>query len=109
HTRPARNFDQQESRLVTRCILILASVSLSTLYACADFGMSPFRGRLSGKPLPTNTCVAVVPKAKRKHAWRISFTVEMMTDIALDHSPNCHIICGGILLVQFSAVNVSVG
>jgi hypothetical protein len=71
--------------------------------------MSPFRGRLSGKPLPTNTCVAVVPKAKRKHAWRISFTVELMTDIALDHSPNCHIICGGILLVQFSAVNVSVG
>jgi hypothetical protein len=29
--------------------------------------------------------------------------------IALDHSPNCHIICGAILLVQFSAANVSVG
>jgi hypothetical protein len=36
----------------------------------SDFGMSPFRGQLSGKPLPAGYYEAVVPQSKRNGASR---------------------------------------
>ena len=44
-----------------------------------DFGMSPFRGQQSGKPLPAINYACVVPGAKHKGA-RKTFAVEVADD-----------------------------
>ena len=39
-------------------------------WVTGDFGMSPFRGQVSGKPLPASAFTSVVPKSKHKGASR---------------------------------------
>ena len=38
---------------------------------------TPFRGQLSGKPLPASTILFVVPKSKHKGAWKTQFALEV--------------------------------
>jgi hypothetical protein len=42
-----------------------------------NFGTLPFRGQLSGKPLPANTFLVVVPKSEHKGAWKTQFALEV--------------------------------
>ena len=51
-----------------------------------NFGTFPFRGQLSGKPLPASTCVTVVPKSKHKGAWKTQFALEVA--VVIISSPN---------------------
>jgi hypothetical protein len=51
-----------------------------------NFGTFPFRGQLSGKPLPASTFVSVVPKSKHKGAWKTQFALEV--PVVVISSPN---------------------
>ena len=51
-----------------------------------NFGTFPFRGQLSGKPLPASTFLSVVPKSKHKGAWKTEFALEV--PIVVISSPN---------------------
>jgi len=42
-----------------------------------NFGTYPFRGQLSGKPLPASTILSVVPKSKHKGASKTQFALEV--------------------------------
>jgi hypothetical protein len=42
-----------------------------------NFGTFPFRGQLSGKPLPASTFLVVVPKSEHKGAWKTQFALEV--------------------------------
>jgi len=42
-----------------------------------NFGTFPFRGQLSGKPLPASTFLSVVPKSEHKGAWKTQFALEV--------------------------------
>jgi hypothetical protein len=42
-----------------------------------NFGTFPFRGQLSGKPLPASAFLFVVPKSKHKGAWKTLFALEV--------------------------------
>jgi hypothetical protein len=51
-----------------------------------NFGTFPFRGQLSGKPLPASTFLSVVPKSKHKGAWKTQFALEV--PVVVISSPN---------------------
>jgi hypothetical protein len=42
-----------------------------------NFGTFPFRGQLSGEPLPASTFLSVVPKSEHKGAWKTQFALEV--------------------------------
>ena len=49
------------------------------------FGAFPFRGQLSGKPLPASTFLSVVPKSKHKGAWKTQFALEVPVVVIFEH------------------------
>ena len=53
-----------------------------------NFGTFPFRGQLSGKPLPASTSVTVVSKSKHKGAWKTQFALEVA--VVVISKPKCY-------------------
>ena len=81
--RGRRRHPQRKPRSISR---LQVCQPMAPALPVGNFGTFPFRGQLSGKPLPASTSVTVVSKSKHKGAWKTQFALEVA--VVVISSPN---------------------